>query len=427
MGWFSDWFRRDVKTSDAPLVRSPRVSIPAEITARVARWCASEPPDRVALALETVQCLANASPQWLQPIPNAQPLAWLITAVERLERLPDPLPIPPPFPALAWRYLLLMRVLSDELETVYTTAWRHGWATRCPLADGPDAFLPARVLARGRNRDRLDSAGLAALVSGVRLPVAGLQLLYAAHYAGVDWSDSVAFWQTFNPINPPVTPMAHSAGRPLASNETPPALEAVSLPDAMPQRATPPLESLPIEVNAGSIPDATEAPTPAWVASFPVAALPVSPPNPPTYPVAEAAVTDPWSAVVRATLVTLITRPRFNQMAGDAWFYEGVFYVAAKGFAETLYQQPWVCAQVPGGDRKALYRHLAERQLVVTAGTQRIWSCYVSDNPAIHPRYVSTLKIASTVTAGLLPCPVFPGRLWPANRTDHSSLAASPV
>ena len=421
MRWPSHWFRRDVKTSDAPLVRSPRVSVPAEITARLARWCASEPPDRVALALETLQCLANVSPQWLQPVPDSQPLAWLITAVERLERLPDPLPIPPRFPALAWRYLLLTRVLSDELETVYTAAWRRGWATRCPWADGPDAFPPARVLHRGRARDRLDSTGLAALISGVRLPLAGLQWLYAAHQAGVDWSDSTAFWLTFNAMKPPVTPMAHPAGPPLASSERPSVQRAASAPDAMPRRATPPLESPPIGANAVSIPDATEAPTPVLAAPCPVVALTASSPNPPAPPVAEATatVTDPWRAVVRATLATLIASPRFNHMAGDAWFYEGLFHVAAKVFAETLYQQPWVRAQAPLGDRKALYRHLAARQLIVTAGTQRIWSCYVSDNPAIHPRYVSALKIASTVAAGLVPCPAFPGRLWPANGPDH--------
>ncbi len=408
MRWFSQWFPRDAKISDAPRARPPRVSVPAEVTTRLARWCASEPPDRVVLALETLQCLADASPPGLQPIPDPQPLAWLVTALDRLECLPEPLPIPPHAPSLAWRYLLLTRVLGDELETVYTAAWRHGWATRCPWADGVDGCPPARVLARGRDRDRLDSAGLAALTSGVRLPLAGLQLLYAAHDAGVDWSDSTAFWRLFNAMKPPLTPMAHPAGPLLASDETPPSpVRVASIPD--------------VACNTLPTSGPTEVPTPLVTAPLPVTACPALSPNPPAPPITEATatVTDPWRAVVRATLATLITSPRFNHMAGDAWFYEGLFHVAAKVFAETLYQQPWVRAQAPLGDRKALYRHLAARQLIVTAGTQRIWSCYVSDNPAIRPRYVSALKIAATLTAGLVPCPAFPGRLWPANGSDH--------
>ncbi|MBK8183236.1 MAG: hypothetical protein IPK63_10235 [Candidatus Competibacteraceae bacterium] len=362
----------------------------------LARWCASEPPDRVALALETLQCLADASPPGLQPIPDPQPLAWLVTALDRLECLPEPLPIPPHAPSLAWRYLLLTRVLGDELEMVYTAAWRHGWATRCPWADGVDGCPPARVLACGRDRDRLDSAGLAALTSGVRLPLAGLQLLYAAHDAGVDWSDSTAFWRLFNAMKPP-SPVRVASTPDVACN---------TLPTSGP----------------------TEAPTPSVTVPLPVTACPALSPNPPAPPVAEATatVTDPWRAVVRATLATLIASPRFNHMAGMPGSTRACFR-CGKAFAETLYQQPWVRAG-PAGDRKALYRHLAAPTVDRYRGTQRIWSCYVSDNPAIHPRYVSALKIASTVAAGLVPCPAFPGRLWPANGPGRPGrpLTASP-
>ena len=41
---------------------------------------------------------------------------------------------------------------------------------------------------------------------------------------------------------------------------------------------------------------------------------------------------------------TLVANPRFNQPAGVAWFYDGVFYVAAKAFAETLQHYAWIAA-----------------------------------------------------------------------------------
>ncbi|MBK8185594.1 MAG: hypothetical protein IPK63_22965 [Candidatus Competibacteraceae bacterium] len=110
----------------------------------LARWCASEPPDRVALALEKPPWLRGGA--WRTRVrkgPSAdprppQPLAWLVTALDRLECLPEPLPIPPHAPSLAWRYLLLTRVLGDELEMVYTAAWRQ-WLATC--IRGPTGWM----------------------------------------------------------------------------------------------------------------------------------------------------------------------------------------------------------------------------------------------------------------------------------------------
>lgn len=377
-GFFSRWLRRTSPTSDAPVARSRRLQVPVELETRVARWFASDPPDRVALAVETLRCLADASPQGLQPAPDIKPLAWLIAALDRLEALPDPLPIPPQAPTLAWRYLLLTRLLGDELETLYTAAWRQGWATRCPLTDRVDPFPPARALHRARDRARLDSTGLAALIGGSRLPLAGQQQLYAAHLAGIDWTDSVAFWRAFAAVEPGAIP-----------SPAPPVIGTTARADSM----------------AGRIPTASAT---ASIAD-------AEPPRADSAPTA-----DPWSAVVCATLAALITGPRFNRQAGDAWFQKGAFYVSAKAFAETLSLHSWVQTQPGFGNRKTLYRQLAARRLIVTDGAQKIWPLFICENPDLCPRYVSALKIAATVVAGLTPSSEFRGSIRPASEQGRA-------
>jgi len=416
-GFFSRWLRRTSPTSDAPVARSRRIQVPVELETRVARWFASDPPDRVALAVETLRCLADASPQWLQPAPDIKPLAWLIAALDRLEALPDPLPIPPQAPTLAWRYLLLTRLLGDELETLYTAAWRQGWATRCPLTDRVDPFPPARALHRARDRARLDSTGLAALIGGSRLPLAGQQHLYAAHLAGIDWTDSVAFWRAFAAVEPGAipapSPPAADAALPVSETVPPPTASVASVPDAPKRTVAPaPLPSPPaIGTAARADSMAGRIPTASATASIADA----EPPRADSAPAA-----DPWSAVVCATLAALITGPRFNRQAGDAWFQQGAFYVSAKAFAETLYLHSWVQTQPGFGNRKTLYRQLAARRLIVTDGAQKIWPLFISENPDICPRYVSALKIAATVVAGLTPSSEFRGSIRPASEQGRA-------
>ena len=73
-----------------------------------------------------------------------------------------------------------------------------------------------------------------------------------------------------------------------------------------------------------------------------------------------------------------------------------------------------VVTQSDPSHRKGLYRVLDERDLIVTYGGQRIWPLFVTGPGEPLPRYVSALKLAPALYAGLELGPVFQGGVEPA-------------
>ena len=320
------------------------------IQARVARWFADEPPVMVDLARATVPVLVAARPRFVDDtVLNPTPLAWLTAALDVLDTWPEPLPVPPGT-TLAWRYLLFLRVACEALEAAYDQVWQQGLATHCPLADKPDSQAAPRPLRPPRGRLPPSSAGLGALLVGLRVPEAGQQCVYAAMAAGVDWVHPTAFWAGFG-----TTPASRSE------------------PERLPEPAT--------------------APEP--VASTPT---PVATPPPDVSP--SASTEDPLTAIVRATLTAWIAGPRFNRQSGDGWRTDAL-HVAAKPFAEALQAHAWVAAQPELSNRKVLYRRLAERGLILPHGGQRVWTLFVTERGQADARYVSALKLAPSLYAGL--------------------------
>ena len=201
-----------------------------------------------------------------------------------------------------------------------------------------------------------------------------------------------------------------AAGRPVTESAT---LRPVSLPDVpseppasarasvAPPRPRHPATSLP---DATPPPAARSSPPDLHRASFPDAA------------------TDPWNALARTALTTLVANPRFNQPAGVAWFYDGVFYVAAKAFAETLQHHAWIAAQPELRDRKAVYRQLLMRRLILPEGARPVWHLLIIAPSATEPRYVSALKMAPALAAGLTPGPTFSGVLRPGTAATLHAL-----
>lgn len=331
----------------------------AAALARAARWFAPEPPETVALAADSLRALALASPRPADPDrPNPAPLAWLDAALERLERCPEPLPIPPHLPRLPWRYLVFVRLLCDGLEAAHGELRRRGIAARCPLTDAPDPFLPPRAARPARERS---PEGLGALVAGLRLPEAGVRLVLAAHAAGVPWADAAAFWRQ---------------------------LEPAAAPDPAP--AAPPA--------------APASPEPGRAARA----------DPPGATAPPAAGESPLDALARAALAALVAAPDFNRHAGNAWLCGGALYVAAQALARELHAHPWIRARPELHSRKALYRQLAERRLIEPDGAQRIWPLWVCEDGQPDPRYVSALKMSPDLAAGHAGGDAFRGWLRPA-------------
>ncbi|MBK8168583.1 MAG: hypothetical protein IPK64_21760 [bacterium] len=345
---------------------------------RAARWFATEPPETVALAVESLRALARAGPRAAgETRPDPAPPDWLDGALDRLERIPEPLPVPPHLPRLPWRYLVFVRALCDALETAHGELRRRGIAAPCPLTDRPDPFPPPRAPRRAPQ----PPVGLGALVAGARLPEDGLRLLLAACAAGIPWPDAAAFW-----------------GR-LAAPGPAPETASPSEPDRA--RDDPPAGAPPIVRGVEPAP-ARDGP-------------PAVAPDPVTAP---AAARDPLDAAARAALAALVAAPGFNRQAGDAWRHGGALYVAARAFAREVGAHPWVQGRPELGNRKALYRHLLRRGLIVPDGGQRIWPLWVCEDGQPDPRYVSALKMAAGPSAGLDAGPAFPGWLRPATARE---------
>ena len=152
-----------------------------------------------------------------------------------------------------------------------------------------------------------------------------------------------------------------------------------------------------------------------------VASLPVSTPSPgiaspvDTSILSTASSADPLTAIAHAAVAALIAHPRFNRQAGDGWWYDETFYVAAKPFAEALQEHAWIAAQSELEKRKTLYRDLKKRGLLIPHGGQLIWKFFVIEEGQSDKRYVSGLKLAPFLYAGLELGPSFRGALPPVN------------
>ena len=382
------WFRhRQASRVKPPGARSPGPADAAAATveaiqARVARWFARESPAQVALAQASVPALVAARPRLTdETVPNPTPLAWLTAALDVLEAWSEPLPVPCRAPALAWRYLIFLRTACDALEAAYGQVWQQGWSTHCPLTEVPDTHFAPRPLRPPRDRLPPSSEGLGALVIGSRLPEAGQQCLYEALAAGVDWVHPAAFWRELG-IAPDPDPIRRDAPRPGAT---------------------------PSPVRQEPVPPAAVVPAPAMAMAM---AMAMAPPAEAT-PAIAVAMDDPLAAITRATLAAWIAHPRFNRHNGEGW-WTGELYVAAKPFAEALQAHDEVAAQPESRNRKWLYRVLDERDLIVTNDGQRIWNLFVTGPGEPLPRYVSALKLAPALYAGLDLGPVFQGSVEPA-------------
>ena len=381
----STWFhRRQAPRVETPDDRSPG---PADaewsaavetIHARVACWFARELPAQVALAQASVPVLVAARPRLTdETVPNPTPLAWLTAALDVLEAWPEPLPVPRRAPALAWRYLIFLRTACDALEAAYAQVWQQGWSTHCPLTEVPDTHFAPRPLRPPRGRLPPSSEGLGALVIGARLPEAGQQCLYEALAAGVDWVHPAAFWREWG-ITPDPDPVRRDAPGP------------------------------------GAMPATTVVPVPAVVSA----------PRSEATPAVAGSLDDPLAAMARATLVVWIAHPRFNRHNGAGW-WTGELYVAAKPFAEALQAQAGVVTQPDLSHRKRLYRVLDEQDLIVAHGGQRVWNLFVTGSGERRPRYVSALKLAPALYAGLELGPVFQGSVESA-RAGRTGCGGSP-
>jgi hypothetical protein len=73
-----------------------------------------------------------------------------------------------------------------------------------------------------------------------------------------------------------------------------------------------------------------------------------------------------------------------------------------------------VVTQSDPSHRKGLYRVLDERDLIVAHGGQRVWNLFVTGPGEPLPRFVSALKLAPALYAGLELGPVFQGGVEPA-------------
>ena len=95
--------------------------------------------------------------------------------------------------------------------------------------------------------------------------------------------------------------------------------------------------------------------------------------------------------------------------------------MAAKPFAEALQAHDGVVTQPDPSNRKRLYRVLDERDLIVAHGGQRIWPLFVTGPGEPLPCFVSALKLAPALYAGLELGPVFQGIIEPARAERKSS------
>ena len=213
---------------------------PETIERRVGRWFADESPAQVALARATVPVLVAASPRFLDAtIPNPTPLAWFGAALAVLEAWPEPLPTPRRAATLAWRYLLFLRVSCEALEAAYDHVWRQGLATHCPLTTTLDSQAAApRPLRPLRERISPTSAGLGALLMGLRLPEAGQRTIYEAMAVGVDWVHPTAFWAELG-IGPALPPRTDPVLEPAPD----PKPEPVPVPPPLPEQGAEPAPS----------------------------------------------------------------------------------------------------------------------------------------------------------------------------------------
>ena len=114
---------------------------------------------------------------------------------------------------------------------------------------------------------------------------------------------------------------------------------------------------------------------------------------------------------VRDVLRGLVQSETFNHQDGAGWYHQGVFWVAAKPFAERLHAQPEVRDQGEWRPRPALYRHLMAHGLLLPNGAQPVWNVYVIEEDLPHRRYASVLKLPATLYAGFEACPAYAGRL----------------
>jgi len=390
------WRRRAAPPLSNAAAPAPERAVTAAMEARVARWFAAEAPETVALAVESLRALARASPRFVdRAIPNPTPLAWLASALDRLERFPEPLPIPRDAPRLSWRYLLWTRMVCDHLEAAYDELRRRGIAARCPLTDLPDPFPPPREVRLPRPRPPALPAGLGALVAGTRLPDAGQRRLLEAHAEGLPWADSAAFWRRLGadatPTAEPTPAHPAAAPEPVPLDPSGPPVE----PD--PATVTPPR---PARISAPGAASSEAGPhSPMPVEPFP-SAPPVRPPA------------DEFTALatrVRAALAQLVAGPGFNHQCGDLWFDGDAFWVVALPFAERIQAQPPTAELCNLNHRKRLYRQMAAQGLLFPHGSQPVWYRFILDPGRSRARYASLLKLPARLHPS--PCPPYQGRI----------------
>ncbi|MCP5197434.1 MAG: hypothetical protein H6974_11725 [Gammaproteobacteria bacterium] len=420
------WLQRRSPSEDAGEMEGKDAPLPKDISEtierRVVRWFSDESPAHVELARATVPILVAASPRFLDAtIQNPTPLAWLAAALDVLEAWPEPLRVPRRASTLAWRYLLFLRVSCEALEAAYDQVWQQGLATYCPLTTTSDSHAAApRPLRPPRERISPTSAGLGALLIGLRLPEAGQRCVYEAMAVGVDWVHPTVFWAEFG-IGPALPPPTDPVPKPEPA--PPPEWRGASAPKSrLKQGARPkpkPESALKLRVkpNTASSSDATVSvptspSTPDTLAStaLPVAEIPVD-----ASVLSTASRADPLAAIAHAAVAALIAHPRFNRQAGDGWWYNETFYVAAKPFAEALQEHAWIAAQPKLKKRRTLYRDLKKGGLIIPHGGQLIWKVFVVEDGQSNKRYVSALKLTPFLYAGLELGPAFRGALPPVN------------
>jgi len=104
--------------------------------------------------------------------------------------------------------------------------------------------------------------------------------------------------------------------------------------------------------------------------------------------------------------------PTFGVSCGSRNFWVAIRCKPMTGWSRNPHDG--VVTQSDPSHRKGLYRVLDERDLIVAHGGQRVWNLFVTGPGEPLPRFVSALKLAPALYAGLELGPVFQGGVEPA-------------
>ena len=308
----------------------------------VGQWLSGEADHIQALGLETLQGLADASPQsWDNESPAAAANVWIDTVLQNhlATAISHNL-------STQNRYLILVQVLCQGLAQEYANALCQGQRLRCPLIESNGMTPRSRPWLRPDQATTFDPATLALWLACARLPEAGRLLLGDALARG---------WPGFSG-NASATFIPPARKHPKASM-TIPARSAHGVKTVNVRRST--------TAEAHSSPSGGER--------------------------------ELLRQAVTAALLQLTQSAAFNRHGGEGWRVNEVFFLCAKPFAERLQDSSWVATQAALQKRKTLYRRLAHWGLIETNGSMPIWKIRITEPGCPQPQFASVIKLPAAL------------------------------